>query len=589
MKTLESKKSIKEIMYEKNRNVATWCSFYRANPHRFCKDYLNINLRLFQKILIYAMMVYDHFMFIACRGLGKTWLTSLYCVLRCILYPGTKICVCSGTRIQGNEVLSKILDDFCVLHGYGSENLKREISYNCINSSAGVIKFHNGSWIKVVTPRDTARGNRANILICDEFRMIKKETIDTVLKRFLSDTREPPYLEKSEYKHLVENNKEIYMSSAWYSSHWSYKKAKTYTKNMLNDKKKYFICALPYQLAIKERLLQMSDIEDEMSEEDFDEVTFSMEMEAIWYGDMGGSFFSFDNIDEARKIKIPIYPLNNNHLKTKDIPDLIPNEKRILSVDVALMVSRKKYKNDASSIMINSAIPTNNDSYIANIVYLENHEGLNTDELAFIVRKLYKVYKCTDIALDTNGIGLGVYDELIKDMFDPETGEVYPALSCCNDKVMAERCKVNNAPQVIWSIKATEKFNNDACLLLRSGFQKKKINLLVSELDTEEILVNKIKGYKKLDLTEQVLYKMPYIQTTLLVHELVNLKYEATGNLVKVKEKSGARKDRYSSLAYNYWVMCQLERKLLGNQSKGFSMRDYAKRLNKMNRKPTAY
>ena len=31
--------------------VSLWGSFYRANPHRFCADYLNINLKLFQKIL----------------------------------------------------------------------------------------------------------------------------------------------------------------------------------------------------------------------------------------------------------------------------------------------------------------------------------------------------------------------------------------------------------------------------------------------------------------------------------------------------------------------------------------------------------
>ena len=37
---------------------------------------------------------------------------------------------------------------------------------------------------------------------------------------------------------------------------------------------------------------------------------------------------------------------------------------------------------------------------------------------------------------------------------------------------------------------------------------------------------------------------------------------ERYGSLVKVKEKSGMRKDRYSSIAYNYWCMCQLELKL---------------------------
>ena len=52
---------------------------------------------------------------------------------------------------------------------------------------------------------------------------------------------------------------------------------------------------------------------------------------------------------------------------------------------------------------------------------------------------------------------------------------------------------------------------------------------------------------------------MPYIHTTLLINELVNLRYEELGGKVRVYERSGMRKDRYSSLAYNYYVATQLE------------------------------
>lgn len=69
-----NKKSEMEIANEKSERImngiAAWCSFYRSNPHRFVKDYLNINLKLFQKILLYGMMHNDHFMYIAARGQG---------------------------------------------------------------------------------------------------------------------------------------------------------------------------------------------------------------------------------------------------------------------------------------------------------------------------------------------------------------------------------------------------------------------------------------------------------------------------------------------------------------------------------------
>lgn len=586
------KKSEKEIANEKSERImngiAVWAGFYRANPHRFVVDYLNIKLKLFQKILLYAMMHNNFFMYIAARGQGKTWLTALFCVVRCILFPKTKICIASATRPQANEVLLKITDDFMKNYGFGSENLRREITYAAVGANKAVIEFANGSWIRVVTAADSGRGARANILLVDEFRMVDLDTINTVLRRFLTAPRQPNYLNNPKYAHMLERNKEFYMSSAWYKNHWSFEKAKAYTVNMLDDTKKYFICGLPYQVSVKEGLLSREQIEDEMSETDFDEVKWSMEMDCLFFGDTEGAFFSFDDIGCRRTLQTAIYPPSFINNKTYKIPELAMNERRIMSVDVALMASNK-HRNDASAIIINSAIPTNNNNYVSNIIYLENHEGLNTDELALVIRRLFRLYKCTDLVVDTNGSGLGVFDALIRDMVDPETGELYGALSCCNDKDMAARCKVANAPEVIWSIKANASFNNEICILLRSGFKQGKINLLVSEFEAEEILKDKIKGYAKMQPFEQLQYKMPYIQTTLLIYELTKLEHEIKGTNIKIIEKTGMRKDRYSSLAYNYWVQCQLEREILQKPQVSFDIKSYAKQMKKLNKRPNMY
>lgn len=169
MSDLLKRKSEQELANEKSRRimegVAYWANFYRYNPQRFVKDYLNVNLKLFQKILLYAMMHNNYFMYIAARGQGKTWLIALFCVVRCILFPQTKICIASATRPQANEVLSKIVDDFMKNYTWGSVNLRNEISYSTVGANKAVIEFKNGSWIKVVTASDSGRGNRANILI----------------------------------------------------------------------------------------------------------------------------------------------------------------------------------------------------------------------------------------------------------------------------------------------------------------------------------------------------------------------------------------------------------------------------------------
>lgn len=69
---MTNKKTINEVAHEKSERLlegcAYWGAFYRKNPQRFVKDYLNITLKLFQKILIYMMMVSTNFMYLASRG-----------------------------------------------------------------------------------------------------------------------------------------------------------------------------------------------------------------------------------------------------------------------------------------------------------------------------------------------------------------------------------------------------------------------------------------------------------------------------------------------------------------------------------------
>lgn len=489
----------------------------------------------------------------------KTFLTSLFCVVRCILYPKTRIVVTAGTLKQANEVLLKIQDILMPQ----SAILRSEIKSCNIGQNDASIYFWNNSYIKTRTSTQNARSARANIIVVDEFRMVDKAIVDTVLKKFLSDPRQPGYLNRPEYAHLQERNKEIYMSSCWLKSHWSWDKARAYTANFLDDTKKYFITGLPYQLSIREGLLMRSQIEDEFSEQDFNYLTFQTEMECLWYGDTGDNLFSFDDINKRRKIKNAFYPLKfyNDKIRIPTLPDA---GKRIMSVDVALMASTKKKKNDAAALFINDAIQQDNVSYHSNIVFGQTFEGLTTDELGIIVMRYFYRYKCTDLVLDTGGLGLGVFDYICKDQYDSDTGETYKALTCCNDDDMAIRCKVKDANKVVWSVKANSNFNNEICVLLRNGIQNGKIDFLISDQECEEDLAKSFgnRVYSKFSMSDQIELKMPYVQTTLAEYELIKLDHEIKNGNIKVKEQSGMRKDRYSSIAYNYWCACQLELKL---------------------------
>lgn len=490
----------------------------------------------------------------------------------------TKVCIASKTRGQGLNVLEKIILELKPI----SAELRAEFDEKetRINGTNAQIVFKNTSVIKVVTASDSSRGNRCNVLLLDEYRLISKDVIDTVLRKFLTLRRMPRYDELSDLERKREYDREknltLYLSSAFFADHWSYAKCVDTFKAMCDDRRRQFVCGFPYQLSIEEGLLDKEAVADEMSESDFSEIKWNMEMDALFFGGVEGAFFEFDTISKNRKIKYPMLPdrlankLGNSQLVK--IPPKQNGEIRLLSADIALM-SSKKHNNDATAIFINQMLPTRTGRYTCNIVYPDSDEGLRTDDQALKIRKLYDEYQCDYIVLDTNGIGLGVYDTLARDIVDSETGEIYPALSCYNNAEMASRCTVTGAQKVIWSIKASAVFNSDAAYMLREGFRSGRIRLLNTEYDAEEDL-GKIKGYSSLDAADKLKLQLPYINTTLLIDELTNLQYEENGGKVKIYEKSGMRKDRYSSLSYNYYVALQLENKMSKRQSVNTNVSD---------------
>ena len=552
------KKTDREIQQGKidsmMNTIAERASYYRANPHRFVEEFLGIHLKLFQKILIFAMMMYDYFLFIAARGIGKTYLVSLYAVVRCILYPGTKILAFSYTFKQGKEVVMKITDDF-MQH---SPLLCNEIKRTSTGINDCGVWFKNGSWIQVRVAGESSRGARSNILIIDESRMVSQKIYDTIIRPMNAVTRQPGYLRKPEYQHLQEMNKEIFMSSAWYKASEMYEKVKTYAANSLDDSKKYFLCDLPYELSIAEGLLMRESIENEMSEETFSDITFMMEREGLFYGSSEDALFNFNVLSERRNLQDALRPLDYYKETATQIPRKQANEIRILSLDIALMAS-KKNKNDASCFIINQCMKTNDESYLSNISYVETAEGLVTEELGLLAMRYFYQYDCDYFAIDANGIGQGVVDYIMtQDRFDPVYGVMYKAMSSINNPEMNARCKSRDTTKCLYIMKANAKQNNDMCLSLRSAFQNGYINLLASETDMEDKWSTKIKGYNKLSDRQKAMLSLPHYQTTFLIDELINLDHEINNGLIKVKEKSGMRKDRYSSLEYNLFVVDQL-------------------------------
>lgn len=551
--------------------IAAWASFYISRPDIFAEEYLGLALKPFQKILLYVMMHYNYTAFFASRGLGKSYLTALFCVIICILKPGTKIVVAAGQKSQGMKIVTEKIPE--LINQSKTGMLKREIKGSIrtsMNTDDPNVEFLNGSWIKVVAATQGARSARANLLILDEFRMIDPKIYKNVLRRFLASSRQPAYLEKEEFKNkqeYLERNKEVFLTSCYYKFNWSYERFKVFKKAMVNGKK-YFVCGFPYQIAIKENLVNKEQLLDELAEDDIDEIGWHMEMNTLFFGESEKAYFKTEEIQEVKVIKYPIYK--------KEAQEMISNKKlfnnkksedeiRILSCDIALLGGDA---NDSSVFTLISAKKSRNGKrYNREVLNIESHQGLHPETQALLIRRLFDDFDCDYIVLDRQGNGISVYAYLCRKLFDNERKKEYLPFYSMNEKddIKLEAFHLEDEyEERIFTVSASEEFNHDIALDLKDKIVNKKISFLISRNDVRELFANE-SWFNKLSTEEQVTLLNPYVQTVFLENEMVLLERIDHPKFIKLKEKNGKRKDRYASLAYGNFFVSFLERDLSSN------------------------
>lgn len=576
-KSSETKTKSDKLM----EGIAAWASYYISRPDVFADEYLGISLKPFQKILIYCMMHYNYTAFFASRGLGKTFLTAIFCVIICILKPGTKIVIAAGQKGQAMKIVTEKIPELINMSKTGM--LKREIKGSIrtsMNTDDPNVEFMNGSWIKVVAANDGARSARANLLILDEFRMIKPEIYKNVLRRFLASSRQPAYLEKAEYKNnqdYLERNKEIFLTSAFYKFNWSFERFKVFVKSMVSGKK-YFVCGFPYQIAIKENLTNKEQLMDELAEDDIDEVGWTMEMDTLFFGESEKAYFKTEEIQEIKVIPFPIYPKELQHLiSNKKIANVkkSENELRILSCDIALLGGDA---NDSSVFTLISAKRSKNGTrFKRDVLNIETHQGMHPESQALRIRRLFDDYECDYIVLDRQGNGISVYSYLCRKLYDNERKIEYMPFYSMNEKddpKLAGYHLEDEYEEKIYTVSATEEWNSEIAMDLKDKLINRRINFLLSKNDVREHF-NEESWFGKLSPESQAELMIPYLQTQLLEAEMVLLERIPHEKYVKLKEQGGKRKDRYTSLSYGNYFITLKEREMNKKADKWDEDRDY--------------
>ena len=164
------------------------------NPKYFgatCQLLFGIELHPIQISILQEFWIRPFPMFIASRGFGKSFLMALYCVLRAILVPGTKVVVVGAAFRQ-----SKVIFEYMETIWRNSPILRSIYSGNDDGPRRDVDRCTlrlGDSWAMAIPMGDGSkiRGLRAHIIIADEFASISPDIYETVVSGFAAVSATP--------------------------------------------------------------------------------------------------------------------------------------------------------------------------------------------------------------------------------------------------------------------------------------------------------------------------------------------------------------------------------------------------------------
>jgi hypothetical protein len=416
---------------------------------------------------------------------------------------------------------------------------------------------------------------RSNFTIYEEFRLIDKAVLDSVIRPF-SAVRQAPYLNLDEYKDeldLIEEPKEVFISSAYHKGLWWYDETKKNLISMLKGEKSGAIF-LDYSLSLLWKIKTPALIKREKSK--MDEITALEEYDNIPWGESTKAYLKLSMFERARKIEKSFYPQRDGFYKEKRNPYAIEkqiDEIRLLSCDIA---SRGGKANDLSIFTCMRLIPEKN-GYRREVCYMESYSGKDTMFQALRIKQLWEDFEVNVVVLDVANIGVNVYEQLGMTTYDGSRNKEYPAMTSMQHnslenakyEELLEHTRSLNALPVIYPISADAKLNSLMAVEMRDKLQKRMIDLLVKDTDAETYLLKNNKEFadNKTESDVKAWFLQSHVQVNLLVNECINLEMSDTAamnGLIRLEPStSTGRKDRYSSVSMANYYASLLDKDLL--------------------------
>ncbi|WP_291566954.1 MULTISPECIES: hypothetical protein [unclassified Clostridium] len=535
------------------KNKEKWrelCSYFRFYPDKFI-DFISqpdakVSLYFYQRIYLRIMMRYRKVFITATRGTSKSYLQNLSFILKCIFYPRTKLFVTCVGKEQAAKISQDCIDD--IFEHYPL--LKEEVKTFIRSKDYTKLIFHNGSRYDVVQMRDSTRGGRryggAIEEICD--KKFDGDMLNSVVIPLMANDR-TAMCGKVDPN---ENHKsELYITTASNQQHFAYQKMQEVYAEQLQGKSAFCI-GNSYELPCMFGQLDIDFVEDLKESPTYAISDFMREYESIYTGSNSDNLVSEDKLNKSRIVKCAEWEHCNDD-----------NVEYVLAYDVA---REEGNANALSALIVIKLTPKDDGTYIKEIVNVFSMEGTHDTIQAKFLKQKVNEFKAKILVIDANGLGSGVCDQLVLRLDDGN-----PSYSVVN-RSEYDKYKQPDSIPMVFALKSQEKETKNTDIINRfmTMMNRNDVGFLVNPNVGLKELEKRYK--KKIKDSEEIAeLQIPYILTSNMIDQVMNLRYKQQGNVTQVERiSSRIQKDMYSALSYGlFWVYLEerknVERKFKSN------------------------
>lgn len=557
---LSSSKEGKKIGLSEDRlaaqvpNLRNLIAFYREYPDLLV-DYMKgedntFHFYFYQRVFLRIVMRHKYVYATFPRAYSKSFLSMMVLMLRCILYPGSNLFITTGGKEQAASITVAKIEEICkLLPAFNNE----------INWSRGVSKkskddvhyiFKNGSEINILAARESSRGQRRTGGLMEECVLIDQTALNEIIIPTTNVNRLLP--DGTRHKEEVVNKSQIYITTAGYKNTFAYKKLIELLIQSVIDPDDVMIIGGTYETPITEGLLDEDFVDQLKLAGTFNEDSFEREYCSKWTGDAENAFYSSEKFDKHRVLNLPEYEYSGRSSK---------NAYYVLGVDVGRIGC-------TSEVCIFKVTPQPQGTALKSLVNLVTWDAEDFEYQAIHIKKLYYKYKARMIAIDANGLGVGLIDWMIKAQVDPETGETLPPFGVAGgtaEDTMATYKKYKSDDMerdAMYLIKANAPINTEAYTYAQSQMSSGKVKFLIDEATAKSKLMGTKVG-QNMSIDQRNEYLKPFVLTGILREQMLNLVEDNEGvNIILKQSSKSIKKDKFSAFIYGlYYIKLEEDRK----------------------------